>query len=95
MAHGHRRHVKASTVAVRSVVVWGVVGLGAGFGLLVGFGVAWPKALLGTVGLLLILLTAYGLELSGLMRAPTREEPRRSDRPPRHGRRPPHEPPMP
>ena len=68
MARGHRRHVRGSAHTGRAVVAWGVVGLGAGFGLLVGFGVPWPKALLGTIGLLVVLLIAYVLELSGLMR---------------------------
>ena len=76
MARGHRRHVRASAHTGRAVVAWGIVGLGAAFGLLVGFGVPWPKALLGTIGLLVVLLIAYALELSGLMR-PTPEEPRR------------------
>ena len=99
MAHGHRRrHVSASSRAGRGVVAWGIVGLGAGFGLLVGFGVPWPKALLGTVGLLIVLLIAYALELSGLMR-PTPEQPPGSDRhqPPGSHRPPgrPDEPPTP
>lgn len=98
MAHGHRRHVRASAHASRGVVAWGIVGLGAGFGLLVGFGVPWPKALLGTIGLLVVLLIAYALELSGLMR-PTPEAPRPTDQNPPPGSHgstgPPHEPPTP
>lgn len=97
MARGHRRHVRASAHTGRAVVAWGIVGLGAAFGLLVGFGVPWPKALLGTIGLLVVLLIAYALELSGLMR-PTPEEPRRTDRHPPGSHRPPespHEPPTP
>ena len=94
MAHGHRRrHVSASKQAGRGVVAWGIVGLGAGFGLLVGFGVPWPKAVLGTFGLLVVLLIAYALEMSGLMR-PTPEQPRRSDRQPPGSQGPPHEPPI-
>ena len=99
MAHGHRRrHVSASGRPGRGVVAWGIVGLAAGFGLLVGFGVPWPKALLGTVGLLIVLLIAYALELSGLMR-PTPEQSPGSDRhrPPGSHRPPgrPDEPPTP
>lgn len=93
MANGHRRHVRAPALAVRSVVAWGVVGLGAGFGLLVGFGVPWPKALLGTAGLLVILLAAYVLERSGLMRPPTVDDPRRAGQPPPARPRRPPEPP--
>lgn len=95
MAHGHRRQVRTSTVAVRAVVVWGIVGLGAAFGLLVRFGVPWPKALLGTVGLLLILLIAYALELSGVMRPQPRDEPSPPERPPPDAGGPPREPPVP
>ena len=80
MAQGRRRHVKAPTLAFRSVIVWGVVGLAVGCGLLIAFGVAWPKAVLGSAGMLLILLVAYGLEQSGLMRPPTPDEPTRSNR---------------
>jgi hypothetical protein len=80
LAQGHRRHVKASTLAFRSVVVWGVFGLAAGCGLLIAFGIPWPKAVLGSGGLLLILLVAYGLEQSGVLRPPTPNEPERSDR---------------
>ena len=95
MTHGHRRQARASTTAVRAVVGWGIVGLGVGFGLLVGFGVPWPKALLGTVGLLLILLIAYALELSGAMRPTARDEPGGPERPPRGPGGPPREPPVP
>jgi hypothetical protein len=80
LAQGHRRHVKASTVAFRSVVAWGVFGLAVGCGLLIAFGVPWPKAVFGSVGLLLILLVAYGLEQSGLMRPPKPDEPATPDR---------------
>jgi hypothetical protein len=96
LAHGHRRHVKGPALAFRSVVAWGVVGLGVGCGLLVAFGVPWAKALLGTGGLLLILLMAYGLEQAGLMRPPSPEGRRRSgERPPSPPSGPPHEPPPP
>jgi hypothetical protein len=89
LAQGHRRHVRASTLAFRSVVIWGVFGLAAGCGLLIAFGIPWPKAILGSGGLLLILLVAYGLERSGLMRPPSPDEPSRPNR------RSPHQPPMP
>jgi hypothetical protein len=89
LAQGQRRHVKASTPAFRSVVVWGVFGLAAGCGLLIAFGIPWWKALLGSGGLLLILLVAYGLEQSGLLRPPSRDESARPDR-----RSPPPKPPM-
>jgi hypothetical protein len=73
-----------------------VVGLGAGCGLLIAFGVPWWKALLGTVGLLVILLVAYALEQAGMLRPPGHEAPPRSDRrPPPPSTRPPHEPPPP
>ena len=94
MAHGHRRQVRTSTVAVRAVVVWGIVGLAVSFGLLVRFGVPWPKALLGTVGLLVILLIAYALELSGVMRPQPQDEPGRPERPPPDAGGPPTEPPV-
>jgi hypothetical protein len=96
LAHGHRRHIKGSAIAVRGVVVWGTVALGAGCGLLVALGAPWTEALLGTGGLLVILLVAYALERIGLMRPPDPEPPRRAPEPPPAGSGgPPHEPPMP
>jgi hypothetical protein len=80
LAQGHRRHVRASTLAFRSVVAWGAFGLAAGCGLLIAFGIPWPKAILGSGGLLLILLVAYGLEQSGLIRPPSPDEPAGPDR---------------
>lgn len=82
MAHGHRRHVKGSPVAARGVVVWGTIGLVAGCGLLIAFGVSWVDAVLGTGGLLVILLVAYALERAGLMRPPAPDPPDRVDVPP-------------
>jgi hypothetical protein len=96
LPHGHRRHVQGSTIAVRGVVWWGVVGLAAGCGSLVAFGVPWTEALLGTAGLLAVLLVAYALERAGLMRPPRLEPPRRPGNPPSTGSGgPPREPPMP
>jgi hypothetical protein len=80
LAQGQRRHVKAATLAFRSLVGWGVIGLAAGCGLMVAFGIPWWKAILGSGGLLLILLAAYGLEQSGLLRPPSPDESARSDR---------------
>jgi len=80
LTHGHRRHVKASTLAFRGLVIWGVFGLAAACGLLIAFGIPWFKAILGSGGLLVILLVAYGLEKSGLMRPPTPDQPARPNR---------------
>ena len=96
MAHGHRRHIKGSVVAVRGVVVWGTIGLVAGCGLLVAFGVAWPDAVLGCGGLLVILLLAYALERAGLLRPPDQDVSRRPEEPPPTAAGgPPTEPPVP
>jgi hypothetical protein len=95
LAHGHRRHVRGSVIATRGVVAWGTIGLAAGCALLVAFDVPWPKALLGSGGLLVILLVAYALERAGLMRPPDLEPPRRPDEPPAASGGPPREPPMP
>jgi hypothetical protein len=89
LAQGHRRHVQTSALGFRSLVIWGVFGVAAGCGLLIAFGIPWPKALLGSGGLLVILLVAYGLEQSGLMRPPKPDEPATRDR------RSPRQPPMP
>jgi hypothetical protein len=80
LAHGHRRQVRASTLAFRSVVTWGIVGLAAACALLIAFGLPWWKAILGSGGLLLILLVAYALEQTGLMRPASLDQPTRSDR---------------
>lgn len=93
MAHGHRRHIKGSAIAVRGVVVWGTVGLVAGCGLLIAFGVSWADALLGTGGLLVILLLAYAFERAGLLRPPDLDVRSRTEPPPRSTGGPPREPP--
>lgn len=50
------------------LLVYGVVGLGAGIALAVALGVSWWQAGLTAVGLLLVLLVAVVLERSGLLR---------------------------
>jgi hypothetical protein len=95
LAHGHRRHIRGSPIPVRGVVAWGTIGLAAGCGLLVAFGVAWTEALLGTGGLLVILLIAYALERAGLLRPPDHDPSRRTGGPPASSGGPPREPPMP
>lgn len=50
------------------LLVYGVVGLGAGIALAVALGVSWWQAGLTGVGLLLVLLVAVVLERSGLLR---------------------------
>ena len=50
------------------LLVYGVVGLGAGIALAVALGVSWWQAGLTAAGLLLVLLVAVVLERSGLLR---------------------------
>lgn len=50
------------------LLVYGVVGLGAGIGLAVVLGVSWWQAGLAAAGLAFVLLIAVVLERSGLLR---------------------------
>ncbi len=87
MAQARRRHVKPASRQLREVVAWGLVGLVATAGLLVWLGVPWVSAAVGCAGLLLVLLFAYLLNRSGLMRlthldAPPASGGRDADEPP-------------
>ncbi len=87
MAPARRRHVKPASRQLRDVVAWGLVGLVATAGLMVWLGVPWETAAAGCAGLLLVLLLAYLLNRSGLMRlthldAPPTARSRDADEPP-------------
>lgn len=81
MGQARRRHVKPASRQLRDVVAWGAVGLVATAGLLVWLGVSWASAAAGCAGLLLVLLFAYLLNRSGLMRLTQLDAP-----PPSRGR---------
>ena len=68
MASRGRRHAKPPNRLLREVVAWGLVALAATVGLLVWLEVPWPQVAIGCGGLLAVLLLAYLLHRSGLMR---------------------------
>jgi hypothetical protein len=66
---------------LRDVVLWGLVALGATAALLIWLGVPWPRVAAGCAGLLAVLLLAYLLNRSGLMRLTHLDSPAPSDAP--------------
>ena len=75
MASRSRRHAKPPSRLLREVVAWGLVAVAATVGLLVWLGVPWQQVALGCGGLLVVLLLAYLLHRSGLMRLPQLDSP--------------------
>ena len=70
MASRGRRHAKPPSRLLREVVAWGLVAVAVTVGLLVWLGVPWQQVTIGCGGLLVVLLLAYLLHRSGLMRVP-------------------------
>ena len=68
MSQARRRHVRKRSAWALELLVYGVVGLGAGIGLAVVLGVSWWQASLAAAGLALVLMIAVVLERSGLLR---------------------------
>lgn len=68
MAAARRRHVKPANRQLREVMGWGVVGLVATAAVMVWLDVPWLPVLVGCAGLLLVLLLAYLINRSGLLR---------------------------
>lgn len=68
MSQARRRHVRKRSAWALELLVYGIVGLGAGIGLAVALGVSWWQAGLAAAGLALVLLIAVVLERSGLLR---------------------------
>jgi len=75
MASRGKRHAKPPNRLLREVVAWGLVGLAATVGLLVWLGAPWRQVAVGCGGLLGVLLLAYLLYRSGLMRLPQLDNP--------------------
>ncbi|MDQ3663812.1 MAG: hypothetical protein M3353_04025 [Actinomycetota bacterium] len=68
MSQPRRKHVRKRSAWALELLVYGVVGLGAGIGLAVALGVSWWQAGLAAAGLALVLVIAVVLERSGLLR---------------------------
>ena len=68
MASRGRRHARPPSRLLRDVLLWALVALASTAALLVWLGVPWPRVAAGSAGLLVVLLLAYLLNRSGLMR---------------------------
>ena len=79
MASRGRRHARPPSRLLREVVAWGLVAVAITVGLLVWLGVQWEQVAIGCGGLLVVLLLAYLLHRSGLMRVPQLDIPPPSD----------------
>jgi hypothetical protein len=64
---------------LRDVLLWGLVALGATAALLIWLGLAWRRVAAGCAGLLVVLLLAFLLNRSGLMRLTHLDNPAPSD----------------
>ena len=80
-SRGTRRHAKPPSRLVRDVLLWGLVALGSTAALLVWLGRPWPQVVAGCAGLLVVLLLAYLLNRSGLMRLTHLDGPPATDEP--------------